>query len=83
MKEVCLCHAASDWFKITELKSSGNHTRNSYLFFLFIFLWSTSQSFQVKFQRKKNVWLCLGCKAYLNSSVAVAISGYEIHAGDL
>ena len=55
----------------------------SYLFFLFIFLWSTSQWCQVKFQRKKNIWLCLGCKAYLNSSVAEAISGYEIHAGDL
>ena len=31
----------------------------------------------------ENVRLCLGCKAYLNSSVAVAISGNEIHASDL
>ena len=33
--------------------------------------------------KKKNLWFCLGCKAYFNSSVAEAISGYEVHAGDL
>ena len=37
----------------------------------------------MKFQREKKFLSCLGCKAYLNSSVAVTISGNEIHAGDL
>ena len=35
------------------------------------------------FNEKKKSLLCSGCKAYLNSSVAEAIFGYEIHAGDL